>query len=104
MPETLVMTKKILVTCTECLENPQCDNCNRKIEFFPYRQILIHDRDRHPKVLNFHYFYPCWDPEFFINNYVNYEIVSAGFTYDEDSLPNSKILRNLSRNIDLWVT
>lgn len=81
---------------------PICDTCLSKIEFLPYRIASIADKSDIPKVLHFHYFYPCWDLDLFFQRFVDHKIISLAFSYDEKILEKPLIIRNMKHNLDLW--
>jgi hypothetical protein len=81
---------------------PTCVTCMAKIEFLPYRIISLADQSDIPKVLHFHFFYPCWDLDLIFQQFVDHEIISLAFSCDEKILENPLILRNMKKNLDLW--
>ena len=82
---------------------PICTTCKRQIEFLPYRIVTLEDKNSHIHVLHFHYFAPCWDIDDFFQFHVNERIVSLAYSYDEKILKQPMILKNLERNLDLWI-
>lgn len=83
------------------LENIYCFTCKTKIDFDPIR-IIVFERNGLESLTHFHYFFPCWDPDYVINSFADYRIVSAGFSFDEQSL-NPKTIKNYKKNLDLWI-
>ncbi len=81
---------------------PVCDTCLSKIDFLPYRIVSVADKTDIPKVLHFHYFYPCWDIDYFFQKFIDHKIISLAFSYDENILKTPLIVRNIKNNLDLW--
>lgn len=76
--------------------------CKTRIEFLPYRIVTLEQDNSEIKVLQFHYFAPCWDLDEFFANHVNEKIVSLAYSYDNEILKKPMILRNIKNNFDLW--
>ena len=55
-----------------------------------------------PKVVHYHYFFPCWDIDLFFQDFSDHRIISIAYAYDPRILQNPKKLRNLKNNLDLW--
>lgn len=81
---------------------PICETCRSKIEFLPYRIVSLADHEDIPKVLHFHYFYPCWDLDLLFQRFIDHKIISLAFSCDEKILENPLIIRNMKNNPDLW--
>ena len=84
------------------LGNPTCHTCKTRIENLPFRFLIVHDDFKNESLLEFHYFYPCWDVNYICNNLPGLKIVKAGFCYDDYILKNPKKINNIKRNVDLW--
>ena len=84
-------------------EVPLCDTCKSKIDFHPFRHLLLENQNKTTQNVFFHYFFPCWDFSFVTEKYQNKKIIQAGFTFDCKHKPNLKEIRNFKRNIDLWI-
>ena len=80
-----------------------CETCNSSIEEYPSRFLIVKDRvfEKH-KMLHFHYFFPCWDVDYILQNLSEYEIFKAGFNCDESMLKNPKTIANMKKNFSLW--
>ena len=83
-------------------EVPVCYTCKREIEFLPCRIVNLEDNDYNFNSVYFHYFFPCWDPDYFIQTFGKCVIVSSGFICDEQILEKPLIVKNLEKNMDLW--
>ncbi|QUC64237.1 hypothetical protein NsoK4_07280 [Nitrosopumilus sp. K4] len=81
---------------------PVCDTCKRQIEFLPYRIVTVEDNDMRIWVLHFHYFFPCWDLDYFFQNHANDKIVAMAYSCDADIIKNPMVVRNYKQNMDLW--
>ncbi len=81
---------------------PICDTCLSQIDFLPYRIVRVADKTDIPKLLHFHYFYPCWDIDYFFQKFIDHKIMSLAFSYDEKILDTPLIVRNIKNNLDLW--
>lgn len=97
------MLQSQLVITKDISDNPVCNTCNCEIQDSHSRVLSITDKSGIPIVLNYHYFFPCWDPLRFYQEYPYHRIISAGYSCDYNVLKNPKILRNLKNNLDLWV-
>ena len=80
-----------------------CETCNSPIEEYPSRFLIVKDRvfEKH-KMLHYHYFFPCWDVDYILQNLSEYEIFKAGFNCDESMLKNPKTIANMKKNFSLW--
>jgi hypothetical protein len=79
-----------------------CYTCKMKIDYWPHRIITMTDINGTPKIMHFHYFFPCWDPDLLFQICPNHTITGAGFSCDDSILDKPKMVRNLTQNIDLW--
>ena len=96
------MLQKQITTFENVWEKPVCNTCQCEIEDSPSRVLSISDKSGNPIVLHYHYFFPCWDLSLLCQEYPDFEIVSAGYVCGSEILKNSKQLRNLKQNLDLW--
>jgi len=80
-----------------------CETCNCPIGEYPSRFLIVKDKifEKH-KMLHFHYFFPCWDVDYIIQNLSEYEIFKAGFSCDQSILKSPKIISNMKKNLSLW--
>lgn len=82
---------------------PVCNVCLRELDEPIYRIIIFQDAERNLKVKKFHFFFPCWDIEYICQKYLDHKIVNLGFSCEKSILKNHKKVRNLQRNLSLWV-
>ena len=85
-------------------EIPLCDTCKSKIDYHPFRHLLLENEHKTNQIVFFHYFFPCWDVSFITRKYYNQKIVQAGFTFDCKDKPDFEKIRNFQQNVDLWIT
>jgi len=83
--------------------NSVCNVCLKEMDDSVYRIVIFQDKEKNPIVKKFHFFFPCWDMEYICQNYIDYKIVSLGFSCEKTILNNYKKVRNLQRNLSLWV-
>ncbi|MDX1442067.1 MAG: hypothetical protein R3237_06385, partial [Nitrosopumilaceae archaeon] len=46
-----------------------CDTCDQEIGHNISRTLLMRDKDEGPRLLCFHFFYPCWDFKLLVQKY-----------------------------------
>ena len=80
-----------------------CNVCLREINESIHRIVIFQDKDKNPSVKRFHYFFPCWDMDYICQKYLDHKIVKVGFSCEKTILNNHKQVRNLQRNLSLWV-
>jgi len=83
---------------TSCV---RCSTCKSKIDFDPVRLVIFEKSGKKQKSY-FHYFFPCWDPDYILQCFPFDRIVRAGFVVDE-SLVTPQMINSLKRNMDLWM-
>lgn len=84
-------------------KNPICDVCLKEMNESIYRIVIFQDKEKNPIVKKFHFFFPCWDIEYICQEYLAYKIVNLGFSSEKTILNNHKKIRNLQRNLSLWI-
>ena len=84
-------------------KNPVCNVCLREMDESVYRIIIFQDKGKNLKVKKFHFFFPCWDIDYICQKYLDCKIVNLGFSCEKSILKNHKKVRNLQRNLSLWV-
>ncbi len=82
---------------------PVCSVCMREIEESTHRIVIFQDNEKNVTVKKFHYYFPCWDMEYICQKYLDYKIVNVGFSCEKSILKNHNQVRNLQRNLSLWV-
>jgi len=95
--------KLMILQCNEEGFIPKCHTCKSQIESLPYRMVEFEEKNTIVKTVFFHYFFPCWDPSFFMQIHDECKILSSGFICDEAILENQLAVRNLENNLDLWI-
>lgn len=78
-----------------------CFTCKSKIDFDPIR-VVVFEKDNNVITKYFHYFFPCWDPDYVLEQFSHYPIMKAGFSFEEKSM-SSQAIMNMKRNLDLWI-
>ena len=81
-----------------------CDTCQTEINDDLCRFCILKDVDDNPRVLHFHYFFPCWDFEMFCQKYPNLEFIRGGFDCDEKISCNPQFVKNLQSNLEMWLS
>ncbi len=82
-------------------KNHVCSTCKQEIPDIS-RVLLIRDIDDGPRLLCFHYFFPCWDMELFCQQYPNFIIDMAGFSIPEDIVMKESSIKDLQTNTEIW--
>ena len=73
-----------------------CDNL--------YRFCILRDIDDNPRVLYFHYFFPCWDFDLFCQKYTTFHLDKVGFICNEEFTSDSKYLKHLQSDLETWIS
>ena len=82
---------------------PLCNVCLREMNDPIYRMVIFQDKENNPILKNFHFFFPCWDLEFICQKYSDYKITKLGFSCEKSILKNYNKVRNLQRNLSMWI-
>ena len=80
-----------------------CDTCKSEITDDLCRFFVLDDRDHNPRVVFFHWFFPCWSIEEFFHKYSNFKIIKTGCDVDEKIYKNSKFKKQLESDLTLWL-
>jgi len=83
-------------------EKHVCSTCKVEIPDIS-RVLLMRDIDGGPRLLCFHYFFPCWDMELLCQQYPNLVIDRIGFSFPENIKMKQSSIEDLQRNQDLWI-
>ena len=83
-------------------EKHVCDTCKEEIPDIS-RVLLMRDIDGGPRLLCFHYFFPCWDMELLCQQYPNFTIDRAAFSIPENIQLKEDSIKDLQANTDLWI-
>ena len=93
---------KPVTTIDYPLEKHVCSTCKVEIPDIS-RVLLMRDIDGGPRLLCFHYFFPCWDMELLCQQYPNLVIDRIGFSIPENIQMKQSSIEDLQRNQDLWI-
>ncbi len=63
----------------------------------------MRDRDGGPRLLCFHFFFPCWDMELLCQQYPNLIIDKTGFSIPENIEMKKSSLNDMEKNIEFWI-
>lgn len=83
-------------------EKHVCSICKTKIGSEISRIIITNDRDGGPRMFCFHFFFPCWDMQYFCQKYQNLTIVRAGFSFPENIMISENAIKDLQKNLIYW--
>ena len=67
-----------------------------------YEVITMRDRDLGPRLLFFHFFYPCWDMELLCQQYPNLKIDQIGFSFPEELKMSEDSIQQIKSCPELW--
>jgi hypothetical protein len=93
---------KPIIPKTQSSEIHVCDTCKEEIPDIS-RVLLMRDKDGGPRLLCFHYFFPCWDMELLVQRYPNLKIDKVTFSVPENILMKQSSIEDLQRNHNLWI-
>jgi len=80
-----------------------CETCKSQIEYLPCREVRIEAENSERKTLHYHYFFPCWDFDYFVHSQPNQRIISSGFLCNKEILEKPSLIRNMENNLELWL-
>ena len=63
----------------------------------------MRDKDGGPRLLCFHYFFPCWDMDLLVQRYPNLKIDRVTFSVPENTSMKQSSMEDLQRNQNLWI-
>ncbi len=86
---------------TQSSEIHVCDTCKVEIPDIS-RVLLMRDIDGGPRLLCFHYFFPCWDMELLCQQYPNLVIDKIGFSIPKNYDMKESSIKYLQANTELW--
>ena len=93
--------QKQIISQVPSSEKHVCDTCKEEIPNIS-RVLLMRDVDGGPRLLCFHYFFPCWDMELLCQQYPNFVIDKAGFSIPENMSIKESSLIEMQSNLDYW--
>jgi len=79
-----------------------CNTCKEDILDIS-RVLIMRDIDYGPRLLCFHFFFPCWDMELLCQQYPNLKIDRVGFSFPEKMAISENSIRKMKTNQKLWV-
>ena len=79
-----------------------CDTCDQEIGSNISRTLLMRDKDGGPRLLCFHFFFPCWDFKSLVQKYPNMTIDKAGFSIPATIALKDRTIKDLQNNLDFW--
>ncbi|MGD8708723.1 MAG: hypothetical protein PVI88_08590, partial [Nitrosopumilaceae archaeon] len=79
-----------------------CDTCCQEIDSNISRTLLMSDKDEGPRLLCFHFFYPCWDFKLLVQKYPNMTIDKTGFSVPETIALKERSIKDMQNNLDFW--
>ena len=79
-----------------------CSTCKEEITDIS-RVLIMRDRDGGPRLLCFHFFFPCWDMELLCQQYPNLIIDKTGFSIPENIEMKKSSLNDMEKNIEFWI-
>ena len=82
-------------------EKHVCSTCQREIDYIS-RILIMRDRDLGPRLLLFHFFYPCWDIELLCQQYPNFKIDQIGFSFPEELKMSEDSIQQIKSCSELW--
>ena len=83
-------------------ENHICDTCHQEIGSNISRTLIMHDEDGGPRLLCFHFFFPCWDFRLLVQKYPNFTIDKTGFSVPETIVLKDRTIKEMQNNLDFW--
>ena len=79
-----------------------CNTCKEKITDIS-RVLIMHDKDGGPRLLCFHFFFPCWDPELLSQQHPNLTIDKMGLGIPENISMKQSSIEDMQKNPELWI-
>ena len=76
-----------------------CSTCKEEITDIA-RVLIMRDRDGGPRLLSFHYFFPCWDMKLLCQQYPNLVIDKLGFSIPENISIMGSSMKNMLEKLD----
>jgi hypothetical protein len=82
-------------------EKHVCDTCKEEILDIS-RILIMRDKDSGPRLLFYHFFFPCWDMNLLCQQYPNLVIDRIGFSFNEDVQIKQSSIEHMQKNFELW--
>jgi hypothetical protein len=83
-------------------EKHVCSTCKEEIIDIS-RVLIMRDRDGGPRLLCFHFFYPCWDMELLCQKYPNLIIDRTGLSFPENLVMSKSSIKKIQKNQEFWI-
>lgn len=80
-----------------------CKTCKKEIDSEISRILLLRDKDGGPRLMTFHFFFPCWDFEQLCSEYPQLTIDKAGFSLPQSISMTQNSFLNLQKNLEFWI-
>lgn len=80
-----------------------CSTCKEEIDSEISRILIMRDIDGGPRLLCFHFFYPCWSFELLCKKYPHLIIDKVGFIIPGNILIKKSSINNMQKNLELWI-
>ena len=80
-----------------------CSTCKEEIDSEISRILIMRDIDGGPRLLCFHFFFPCWSFELLCKKYPDLIIDKAGFSIPVNILIKKNSIKNMQKNLELWI-
>ena len=84
-------------------EKHVCSTCKEEIDSEISRILIMCDIDGGPRLLCFHFFFPCWDFELLCQKYPNLVIEKVGFSITENVLIKESSIKDMQENLSFWI-
>jgi hypothetical protein len=78
-----------------------CCTCKEEITEIS-RVLIMCDKDGGPRLLFFHYFFPCWDMDLLCQKYPDLVIDRFGFSFPESLQISESCEKDLKQNLEFW--
>ena len=79
-----------------------CDTCKEEIPDIS-RILIMHDKDAGPRLLCYHFFFPCWDMELLCQKYPNLIIDRTGLSFPENLVMSKSSIKKIQKNQEFWI-
>jgi hypothetical protein len=79
-----------------------CDTCHKEIGSDISRTVLMRDRDGGPRLLCFHFFFPCWDFKLLVQKHPNLTMDKAGFSVPGTIALKEISIKEMQNSLDFW--
>lgn len=79
-----------------------CSTCKEEIDSEISRILIMRDIDGGPRLICFHFFFPCWSFELLCKKYPDLIIDKAGFIIPGNIRIKKSSIKNMQKNLELW--